>query len=413
MITHLLFFVLVLLLIGLAPADGTELPSSFYEFALSILLSYAVLLGMLFLQNRTFKKGLYLVSQMEIVLFFFAYYFIFNAGAALPFFIPIFKSQFLSALLPICLYLFATAFYYLTSSKPFKLTPALRQIKVLIPFGLPFLIFTAITDIAIFLGLSPFENVWIGLGSLILVALFLATGFPPLICKLWECAPLQDIEIKKRLERICQRAKFAHAGLKTWNLLEFAPTAAILGIFAPSRYILFTPSLLKHLHPNAIEAVLAHEIGHSKHRHLLFFPFILAGMVFFISILLEGFLFLFPNLSHPAIIFILTAIFIALYFRLVIGFFSRLFERQADLYGMQIGVPIPSMIEALDTIGNLTGNSHKLPNWHHFSIEERIQFLKKVEQNPDLARQHHKYIWNMQMLFLFCLGLAALLFFAF
>lgn len=370
------------------------------------------LLGIIFLQNRIFKsskKNLYLLSQIEILSFLFIYYFVFNAGGTLPYFFPIFYSQFLSSLLPILLYLGATAFYYFSSygSSIGAYRHASRQIKILIPFALPFLIFTLLSDVARLFGIDPFSSSLFSMLLLVVSFLFLAVCFPPIICRLWECKPLADSEIRHRLEAICEKANFAHAGLKNWNLFEFSPTAAIIGVISKFRYILFTPSLLKNLSPEALEAVLAHEIGHSKHKHLLFFPFVLFGMVLFTSLILNGLLNLFPS-THPAIAFLLLAILISFYFRFILGFFSRLFERQADLYGMELGIPLPAMIEALDTIGNLTGNSHKLPNWHHFSIHERMQFLKGVEKNPALAARYNRYVKRVQFFFIVLLGFASI-----
>lgn len=404
----------MLLLTGVAPVEPIAY-ASIPRFFFSLSTSFLFLLLVIFLQNRLFKspkKNLYLLSQIEILSFLIIYYFVFNAGSILPYSSPIFNSQFLSSLLPILLYLAATGFYYFSSygAATGAYRYAVRQIKTLIPFALPFLIFTLLADIARLFGIDPFANSLISILLLTLSILFLAVCFPPIICKLWECKPLTDSEIRNRLEMVCKKANFSHAGLKNWNLFEFSPTAAIIGVIARFRYILFTPSLLKNLSPEALEAVLAHEIGHSKHKHLLFFPFVLFGMVLFTSFTLEGILHIFP-VAPPAFVFLLLAILIAFYFRFILGFFSRLFERQADLYGMQLGIPLPAMIEALDTIGNLTGNSHRLPNWHHFSIHERMQFLKEVEKNPSLAARYNRYVKRVQIFFILLLCIASLLLF--
>lgn len=411
MITHLLFFILVLLLAGLAPAEPLVFP--LYVYLSVLVLSFLSLVACIYLQNRFFlfqKKNMYLIAQVEILFFLFIFYYFFNGGGLFP-------SHFLSVLLAVTLYLGATGFYYFSSYWRFPIETArqyaLKQIKTLIPFALPMLIFTLLVDIATFLGFSPYENFLLSICLLVLSALFLAVVFPPAICKLWDCKPLENGILKERLEAVCKQANFSHAGLKNWNLYEFFPTAAIIGILSQYRYILFTPSLLKNLSPEAIEAVLAHEIGHSKYKHLLFFPFLLIGMVFFLTFALQAAVSLFPSADQPATLFVLTALMIAIYFRFVLGFFSRLFERQADLYGMKVGVPLHAMIEALDTIGKLTGNSHKIPNWHHFSIHQRIEFLKKVEAQPELAEHYHKYVSGVRWLFLVLLGIFAGFFFSF
>ena len=90
--------------------------------------------------------------------------------------------------------------------------------------------------------------------------------------------------------------------------------------------------------------------------------------------------------------FIPYAIIIAVYFRFVFGYFSRLFKRQADLYGVQLGIPIEHMIRALDDVAIATGYTHSVPNWHHHSLQERIDFLQAVIQDPTLVEKHNRRV---------------------
>ena len=144
---------------------------------------------------------------------------------------------------------------------------------------------------------------------------------------------------------------------------------------------------------------MAHEIGHSKHKHLFFFALVLLGMIFATSVTD----FLEPYVPYPILFFMIYTLSVAVYFRIVFGFFSRLFERQADLYGIELGLPPAAMIEALHLIGVFTGNSHHIPNWHHFSIAERIAFLQAVEKNPALIQQHTRKVWLAEGLFVLSL----------
>ena len=63
----------------------------------------------------------------------------------------------------------------------------------------------------------------------------------------------------------------------------------------------------------------------------------------------------------PIVAYIFYAIIAMLYFRIVFGYFSRLFERQADLYVFEAGVPHYYMLQALDYIGVASGNTHLSP----------------------------------------------------
>lgn len=413
MITNLFFIILVLLLIGLSG----EVPAGNEVFSLTAAaFSYFGVLGLLVAQNFIFrnsrkkiKNALVVVANCEILTFLCLYFFLFHTDHQLRNFTA---STVAATCLPLLLY-FGALFIYHLSLKKFErnaasFSIALRQIKLLLPYALPILLFAMLSDLLWQFSI-PLDSSSFAIGFIFLaVILLLILLMPPVICALWECKPLHCNDLKERLEEVCKKASFSHAGLRQWTLLEQTPTAAILGILPRFRYILFTPALLNYLTPSAIEAVLAHEIGHSQRKHLLFFPIILLGMLLFASFFTDFFIPFFPKseMFHPLFLFLLYALAIALYYRLVFGFFSRLFERQADLHGIILGIPIDEMVQALHSLGVLTGNSHHIPNWHHFSIAERIAFLKEVEKNPSLAEKYHRKVKFAKALLLLAFALA-------
>ena len=73
-----------------------------------------------------------------------------------------------------------------------------------------------------------------------------------------------------------------------------------------------------------------------------------------------------------------------IYFRYVMGFFMRHFERQADLYSaLAIGTP-EYTVSSLEKIAFAGGKSRDLPSWHHFSISERVACLRRTIGDPGL-----------------------------
>ena len=169
---------------------------------------------------------------------------------------------------------------------------------------------------------------------------------------------------------------------------------------------MFTDRLLRELPSSNVEAILAHEIGHNAHRHLLIYPFILAGMLLCAGLFFQNFSgplinflemqnaahpSLFWDFFNPVLIFLLYAIIVAVYFRFVFGFFSRLFERQADLHVYEVGIDPHEMIDALLSVAPSSGG-YATPNWHHYSIKERVEFLKATMINPELIQQHHRKV---------------------
>jgi tetratricopeptide (TPR) repeat protein len=80
------------------------------------------------------------------------------------------------------------------------------------------------------------------------------------------------------------------------------------------------------------------------------------------------------------------------YFRYVMGFFMRHFERQADLYSaVTMGSPRET-ISSLEKIAFLSGKMRDLPSWHHFSIKERVECLMQVSAHPGLVKRHGRFV---------------------
>ena len=141
-----------------------------------------------------------------------------------------------------------------------------RQLLLIAPFALPYGVLTLLIDASEAL---PDWMTWVlGGASLLLVALIT----PWVAVHLWKCKPLKEGETKERLLEVVKRTKFSSGGLLEWGILQHETTAAIIGLFSPLRYVLFSKKMLHSLSPEALEAILAHEIGHSKLKHLFCTP---------------------------------------------------------------------------------------------------------------------------------------------
>ncbi|MEI8365383.1 MAG: M48 family metallopeptidase [Parachlamydiaceae bacterium] len=286
---------------------------------------------------------------------------------------------------------------------------SLSAVRFLIPLVVPFVCFIFLSELE---GLIPLDGtqqiiVLTTMNIAAIVATFIF--FPTLLMLLWGCPKLENSPCTHELGELCHRANFKYSSFRLWEVMDGAATAAIVGIFGRFRYILFSRDLFSRFPPQAIKAVLAHEIGHSYHRHLLIYPFIFSGMIVLgydavISLynplfgqtgMLVHFFAFSSDLSWVIVQFVVFSILIlaiALYFRFVFGYFSRLFERQADLHVFAVGIEAEDMIKALDLLGAISGNTHDEPNWHHYSIRERILFLQEVINNPTLIEKHHRHV---------------------
>ncbi len=347
--------------------------------------------------------------------------------------IPVFSAfDSIKALFFVILYLFALVFYSFisqdTGSIKHRIFTSCQSVLILIPFVIPFFLITFFLDLYAWIAPSflPEEiSSWSETLFLFILSLLLMVGLtlflPPFIIKIWRCEPLEASPLKERLEAFCKNVHFRHAGMYIWSILNQHVTAAILGILPTFRYILFTRRLLNELSPDSIEAVLAHEIGHNYRRHLMIFPFIFLGMPVVIALTYaffgEGIASLFEAdlkvsnaelvLAYSLTIFLLSVAIICVYYRFVFGLFSRLFERQADLHGFQLGLDPQHMIKALQDIAASAGIPVAAPNWHHYSIQQRIGYLNACIEDPGKIEKHHqrtrRYLIGYSVILLFAI----------
>src|SRR5579864_404917 len=86
----------------------------------------------------------------------------------------------------------------------------------------------------------------------------------------YKFVPLQNEELKQRLIRLGERAGTRVRGVYEWRLSAKTKkaNAALTGLGA-SRRIILADTLLNNYSEDEIEAVLAHELGHHVHGHLV------------------------------------------------------------------------------------------------------------------------------------------------
>jgi STE24 endopeptidase len=95
--------------------------------------------------------------------------------------------------------------------------------------------------------------------------------FPTVIAPLFnKFQPLTDAGVKERVERLLVRCGFAAKGLFVMDGSKRSSHGnAYFTGFGAARRIVFFDTLLARLQPEEVEAVLAHELGHFKLRHVL------------------------------------------------------------------------------------------------------------------------------------------------
>jgi STE24 endopeptidase len=107
-------------------------------------------------------------------------------------------------------------------------------------------------------------GVWVGFNLLVLVL------YPTVIAPLFnKFTPLEDGALKARVEALMARCGFAAKGLFVMDGSRRSAhaNAYFTGLGAAKRVVFFD-TLLAKLTPAEVEAVLAHELGHFRHRHV-------------------------------------------------------------------------------------------------------------------------------------------------
>ncbi|MCF8206352.1 MAG: M48 family metallopeptidase [Methylotenera sp.] len=209
---------------------------------------------------------------------------------------------------------------------------------------------------------------WMGFNLLVMVI------YPTLIAPLFnKFEPLTDAALKERVERLMARCGFAAKGLFVMDgSRRSAHGNAYFSGFGPAKRVVFFDTLLSKLNGAEVEAVLAHELGHFKHRHItkriaLMFAMSLAGFAllgwlaqqpgFYLGLGVQPSL-VAPNDALALMLFLLAGPVFGFFVTPVASHFSRRDEFQADAYAraQASGADLSSALLKLheDNAGTLT-----------------------------------------------------------
>jgi STE24 endopeptidase len=225
------------------------------------------------------------------------------------------------------------------------------------------LIFIVVIVEVLYFMLREFPQHWWLLTWAVFLGLFvlLAQLAPVILFPIfYKFEPLQDEELKQRLVRLGERAGTRVRGVYKWNLSEKSKkaNAALTGL-GSTRRIILADTLLDNYSPDEIEAVLAHELGHHVHKHILKGIAVQAGTT------LLGFwaanwalhyavdrLHMFDQLSDfanlPLLVLVVTVLsFLALP---ALNAFSRFNERQADRYAFESIASVDPFISSMNKL---------------------------------------------------------------
>lgn len=188
--------------------------------------------------------------------------------------------------------------------------------------------------------------------------LFMLAVYPVWIAPLFnKFTPMQDQTLKARIEALMQKCGFASQGLFVMDgSTRSGHGNAYFTGFGKNKRVVFFDTLLEKLNADEIEAVLAHELGHFKHQHVIKRIAMMFGLSL-VGLALLGYLikqeWFFTGLgvaqasNHMALLlFVLVSPVFMFILRPVLAAYSRTNEFEADHYAAQQSRPA-FLIDAL------------------------------------------------------------------
>lgn len=233
------------------------------------------------------------------------------------------------------------------------------------------------------------QNWWLLAWALFMGLFVLLAQLAPVVLFpiFYKFEPLEDEELRRRLVVLSEHAGTRVRGVYRWRLSEKSKkaNAALTGL-GRTRRIILADTLLDNYTPDEIEAVLAHELGHHVHRHILKSILVQAGITF------VGFWaanwtlhyavdrHMFEELSDFANLPLLALVSVVLSFLLMpaLNAYSRFNERQADRYAFESIASVEPFVSSMNKLAeqNLAERTpSKWVEWFfhsHPSISRRL-----------------------------------------
>ena len=194
--------------------------------------------------------------------------------------------------------------------------------------------------------------IWVAFNLVIL------TVYPIWIAPLFnKFVPLADPQLQERIERLLERCGFKAQGLMVMDGSRRSSHGnAYFTGFGKSKRIVFFDTLLARLAPSEIEAVLAHELGHFKLKHVIkriawIFGASLAFLWLLAQLMNQAWFYSGLNVQTPSTAMALVLFFVVIpqfmfLLQPLTSFYSRKHEFEADRYAAQ-HASVADLISAL------------------------------------------------------------------
>src|SRR3984885_1325503 len=207
--------------------------------------------------------------------------------------------------------------------------------------------------------------------------------------------PLDNEDLRRRLVVLSERAGTRVRGVYRWKLSEKSKkaNAALTGLGATRRIIL-ADTLLDNYTAEEIEAVLAHELGHHVHRHILK-SIVVQGGITLLGFWAANFVLhyavdhhLFEELSDFANLPLLaiTAAVLSLLLMPALNAYSRYNERQADRYAFESIASVDPFISSMNKLAQQNLAERTPSKWVEVLFHSHPAISKRVAAAEIWAR---------------------------
>jgi STE24 endopeptidase len=252
------------------------------------------------------------------------------------------------------------------------------------------LILAAIVVELLYFTIRQYPQHWWLITWALFIALFimLAQLAPVILFPIfYKFEPLDDEDLRRRLVHLSERAGTHVRGVYRWKLSEKSKkaNAALTGL-GNTRRIILADTLLDNYAPEEIEAVLAHELGHHVHRHILKSILVQAAITF-VGFWAANYVLhyavdqhMFEELSDFANLplLVLVSAVLSLLLMPAMNAHSRFNERQADRYAFESIVSVEPFISSMNKLAEQNLAERAPSKWIELLFHSHPAISKRV-----------------------------------
>ena len=253
------------------------------------------------------------------------------------------------------------------------------------------LVFGAGVVSAIYWFIVSFPSIWwlLGWGLIILLSSILTIVFPIIIVPLlFKMRPLNDTDLRQRLEQLAQRARTRVGGIYSIELSSkvTSANAALMG-WGKTKRIALSDTLIQQYSLPEIEVITAHELGHNLNNDTLrlftiqsaiwLVGFYVTNLALKASVLPLGFTGISDTAALPLLILIFGTF--SLITAPLTNAYRRHLEVAADDYALRLTDDPQSFVGAMTRLTDQNLSEAQPSRWVELLIDDHPCYNKRIE----------------------------------